>query len=68
MNKILFSSLCIGELYLNWAVICVRSFINACGVLTTPITWEFCTTEEFEECFHNFDSFIRARRTCLFYE
>lgn len=49
MNKILFSSLCIGELYLNWAVICVRSFINACSVLTTPITWEFCTTEEFEE-------------------
>ena len=49
MNKILFSSLCIGELYLNWAVICVRSFINACGTLTTPITWEFCTTEEFEE-------------------
>lgn len=49
MNKILFSSLCIGKLYLNFAVICVRSFINVCGVLSTPITWEFCTTEEFEE-------------------
>ena len=49
MNKILFSSLCIGKLYLNFAVICVRSFINVCGALTTPITWEFCTTEEFEE-------------------
>lgn len=49
MKKILFSSLCVGELYLNFAVICVRSFINACGTLTKPITWEFCTTEEFEE-------------------
>lgn len=48
MKKILFSSLCVGDLYLNWAVICVRSFINTFDELTTPITWEFCTTEEFK--------------------
>lgn len=45
-NRVLYSSICTGELYSYWACICLRSFKD---LVSEPVTWEICTTEEWKD-------------------
>ena len=45
-NRVLYSAICIGELYSYWACICLRSFKD---LVSEPVTWEICTTEEWKD-------------------
>lgn len=49
-NKVLFSSICNGEIYSNWALVCLRSFKN---LIAEPVTWELCVSEEWEDRLRN---------------
>lgn len=45
-NRVLYSSICTGELYSYWACICLRSFRE---LVSEPVTWEICTTKEWKD-------------------
>lgn len=49
-NKVLFSSICNGEIYSNYALVCLRSFKD---LISEPVTWELCVSEEWEDRLRN---------------
>lgn len=50
MSRVLFSSICTGEIYLNWAIVCLTGFRE---LVHEPVIWELCVEEEWEERLRN---------------